>query len=202
VGLLIVSHVVTELDGAGTQALREALGRADAVVWVEPGTAAASRAVIDAREQLREKFHVIAPCTHARACGLLTPGNANHWCHHFASPPPGIMGDSRWVRFAQRAGIDLRSLPYSFLVLERKGLRDPVPGSMPAGWSRVLGEPRVYKGFAKLLSCQADGVGELELQKRAAPQVFRALKSGAASSIWRWKQAGQRITEAEPYSSQ
>ena len=104
------------------------------------------------------------------------------------------MADSNWVRFAQRAGIDLRRLPYSFLVLERRGLRDPVPGLLPAGWSRVLGEPRVYKGFAKILSCQSEGVRELELQKRDAPGVFKSMKGGQARTLQRWEIHGTRIT--------
>jgi len=196
-GVLILSHVLNELDEAGGKALRQAIDRAEAVLWVEPGTWADSRALIAIREQLREKFLLIAPCPHQGACGLLIPQNARHWCHHFARPPHGIMADSNWVRFAQHAGIDLRSLPFSFLVLERKGLRQPVPGLMPDGGSRVLGAPRVYKGFAKLLSCQAEGVCELELQKRAAPEVFNAFKNGLAPTQWRWTLDGNRITRAD-----
>ena len=199
-GTLVISHVLNELDEAGGRELRRVLDRADAVLWVEPGTAADSRALIALREALREQFHVIAPCTHQAGCGLLAPENARHWCHHFAAPPPGIMADSDWVRFAQRAGLDLRSLPYSFLVLERMGLRAPVPGLLPEGWSRVLGEPRVYKGFARVLSCQADGVRDLELQKRVAPEVHRAFKDGRAPSLWRWKGEGRRIVGLEPFA--
>jgi hypothetical protein len=110
------------------------------------------------------------------------------------------MADSDWVRFAQRAGLDLRSLPYSFLVLERTGPRAPVPGFIPEGWSRVLGEPRIYKGFARVLSCQADGVRELELQKRVAPEAHRAFKDGRAPSLWRWKEEGRRIVGLEPFA--
>jgi len=197
VGTLVISHVLNELDEAGGRALRQVIDRARAVLWVEPGTHADSRALIAMREALREQFHVIAPCTHQSACGLLAAENARHWCHHFASPPAGIMADSHWVRFAQRAGIDLRSLPYSFLVLERRGLREPVPGPSFAGWSRVLGEPRVYKGFAKVLSCQTDGVRELELQKRDAPEIFKAMKHGAAAKLHRWTLSGTRIKTVE-----
>ena len=107
------------------------------------------------------------------------------------------MADSNWVRFAQRSGLDLRSLPYSFLVLERKGLRAPTPGLLSDGWSRVLAEARVYKGFAKVLSCQRDGVRELELQKRVTPKVHRAFKDGGAPSLWRWKEESGRIVELE-----
>jgi hypothetical protein len=194
IGTLVVSHVLNELNEAGGRALREAIDHADAVLWVEPGTFADSRGLIAMREALREQFHLIAPCTHQNVCGLLSPANERHWCHHFAPPPNSIMADSNWVRFAQRAGIDLRSLPYSFLVLERRGLREPVPGLLPDGWSRVLGAPRVYKGFARVLSCQTDGVRELELQKRNAPDVFKAMKSDEASALYRWNLEGSRIT--------
>jgi hypothetical protein len=141
---------------------------------VEPGAHADSRALIAMRERLRDEFEVVAPCTHGETCGLLAPGNERHWCHNFAAPPPGLMADSNWVRFGQRMGIDLRSLPYSFLVLERKGLRS-ADGRF-IGWARVVGSPRVYKGFAKLFCCQADGVRDLTLQKRDAPEVFKRLK--------------------------
>jgi len=194
VGTLVISHVLNELTDAGGQALRDAIDRADAVLWVEPGTYADSRALIEVRERLREKFLLIAPCTHQAGCGLLVPENERHWCHHFASPPAGIMADSNWVRFAQRAGIDLRSLPYSFLALERKGLRDPVPGLLPDGFSRIIGEPRFYKGFAKIFSCQADAVRDLTLQKRDAPELFKALKDKEeATPFQQWTVVGGRI---------
>jgi hypothetical protein len=197
VGTLILSHVLNELDEPAGQRLRRVIDRADAVLWIEPGTFAESRALVAIREALREQFHVIAPCTHLAMCGLLGPGNERHWCHHFAPPPPGIMADSNWVQFAQRAGLDLRSLPYSFLVLERRGLRDPIPGLLPSGGSRLLGRARVYKGFAKLLSCQAEGVQDLELQKRVDPGLFKALKNETASSLWHWTLEGQRIVGAQ-----
>jgi len=139
---------------------------------------------------------VIAPCTHQAGCGILAAGNERHWCHHFAAPPLGIMGDSNWVRFAQRAGIDLRSLPYSFIVMERTGLRKDGPWLVADGFSRIIGEPRLYKGFAKVLSCQADGVREFRLQKRAAPDLFRAMKDGNARPVYQWSLRGDDITSA------
>ena len=197
IGVLVISHVLNELDEAGVRALRQVIDRAQAVLWVEPGTFADSRALIAMREALHEQFLVIAPCTHQAACGLLAPENGRHWCHHFAEPPSGIMGDANWVRFAQRAGIDLRSIPHSHLVLERRGLREPVPGSLPKGWSRVLGAQRVYKGFAKVLSCQEAGVRELELQKRDVPAVFKAFKHREADAVYRFGIDGDRVTSAQ-----
>lgn len=192
---LLVSHVLNELDEAGGRALRAAIDEAAAVIWVEPGAAADSRSLIAMREALRDQFAVIAPCTHQSACGLLDPANERHWCHHFAPPPAGIMADSDWVQFAQRAGIDLRSIPYSFLVLERRGVR-PAMTTTPEGWSRLLGQVRIYKGFAKVQSCQADGVRDLELQKRDCPKVFKAFSSGEAAPVYRWTVDGRWIREA------
>lgn len=125
---------------------------------------------------------------------MLVPENERHWCHFFARPPVNIMADSNWVRFSQRAGIDLRSLPYSYLVMERIGCRASaplaeVPKMAPKAFgalqeqARIIGAPRAYKGFAKVLACQADGVREVTMQKRDDPELFRALKNGEATMI-------------------
>ena len=175
---VLVSHVLNELDPAGQTALRAALGTADAVIWVEPGTYDDSRALIAWRESLRADFDLVAPCTHQRECGMLHAHNVLHWCHHFAGPPAGLAADADWVRFGQRAGIDLRSLPYSFLVLERRGARTLPASPSFDGWSRVIGEPRLYKGFARILDCTAEDVRDTGVQQRDNPELFRAIKKG------------------------
>ena len=195
VGVVVISHVLNELPAAELLALRGLASRADAMIWVEPGTQEISRALIAIREQLRDRFRMVAPCTHQSACGLLTAENARHWCHHFATPPAGIFADSHWVKFGQRAGIDLRSLPYSFLALER---RESVPVDDPdSGLSRVLGEPRIYKGFAKVLNCDASGVTELMMQKRDAPELFKQLRRPPSPLVYRWTIAEKRIVGGE-----
>jgi len=204
VGLLVISHVLGELDEAGGQSLRRAIDRAEAVLWVEPGTHADSRTLIAMREALRDQLVVVAPCTHQAPCGLRTPENERHWCHHFAPPPAGIMADSNWVRFAQRAGIDLRSLPYSFLVLERwDAFETRNAGQLPfeEGWSRIIGVPRRYKAVARILSCQTSGVRELELQKRDLLELFKAIKDGKQEALYRWELSGGRIKAATTWAS-
>ena len=191
-GTLVLSHVLNELSEAEREALLQLVRRADAVLWVEPGTHTDSRALIAMRERLREEFEVVAPCTHRETCGQLALGNERHWCHTFAAPPVGLMADSHWVRFAQRMGIDLRSLPYSFLALERRGLRPETDKF--AGWSRVVGTPRVYKGFAKLFCCAAAGVSDLTLQKRDAPDVFKQLKDEERVLLVDGVTAGEKLT--------
>src|SRR5690606_15787488 len=110
---------------------------------------------------------------HQGACGMLAPGNERHWCHHFAPPPAGIFADSDWVKFGQHAGIDLRSLPYSALVLERSAISDTT--ALPANAGRAIGRPEIFKPGARLLGCDAAGVQTLDLPKRTAPRLVKKL---------------------------
>ncbi len=192
VDVLVVSHVLNELTPAARAALLAQARAARSVLWVEPGTSAASRDLIGFREELRAEYQIIAPCTHQLSCGLLTPANAPHWCHNFAEPPASIYADSDWVRFGQRAGIDLRSLPYSFLVLEKSAA-----AKSATEISRVVGVPRHFKGYAKVLSCDAAGVVELTVQKRTDPALFKELKRGEHALLYHWERCGDQIISAQ-----
>ena len=193
--LLLLSHVINELSPAQLAALLEVAAQAREVIWVEAGTHADSRRLCEARDTLLSRgFAAIAPCTHSAHCGMLALENARHWCHHFAAPPAEAFQDARWAEFGRELGIDLRSLPYSFLVLTR----DTVP--MTAGFSRVIGEPREAKGYARVLSCQAQGVAEFMLQKRDALQLYRALHKRRGLPLYRWTIESGKITGGEPLS--
>jgi hypothetical protein len=187
-GTLLVSHVITELSGAEVDGLAARASRAAAVIWVEPGTFEASRALVAVRERLRSRFAIIAPCTHQAGCGMLTPGMERHWCHHFADSPREAFTDARWARFARMTGIDLRSLPLSYLVLDRRAAPP-----LPAGTVRVIGRPRVGKAFARLCGCDAAGVRDRRLAKRAFPREFRQLKAGHFASLQEWQCNGDEI---------
>ena len=189
IAVLVISHVLNELDDSARADLHALISRSTTVLWVEPGTYDVSRALVGWREKLRDDFRVIAPCTHQSLCGLLAPVNERHWCHHFAPPPPEIFADSDWVRFGQRAGIDLRSLPYSFLVLDRRAARAETQTDL----SRILGEPRHYKGYARIFNCDASGVTELTLQKRDAPELFKELKRPSGPLIYHWSIENGRV---------
>ena len=195
--LLVLSHVISELPARDLAALLDLARQAREILWVEAGTHADSRRLIAVRETLRDTFAAVAPCTHQRACGLLSAKNAPHWCHHFATPPTEIFQNARWMDFGRELGIDLRSLPYSFLVLER--LRATPP---PAGLAHIIGEPREGKGHLKVLSCQAEGVAEFILQKRDAPDLYRALRKGDAAPVHRWVFNDGKITGSAERPSQ
>ena len=188
--LLVISHVINELAPQALDQLLTLAERAQAVLWVEPGTAPVSRALIAVRERLLAKFRIVAPCTHALPCGLLAPGNEPHWCHHFATAPREVFQDSGWGRFAKTLEVDLGSVPFSFLVLDRR------PGVVTEDKaSRVIGYPRHCHGFDKILSCQADGVKELVLQKRDAPTLHKEMKKDAGS-LYEWERDGDKIRGA------
>lgn len=195
--LLVISHVLNELSGAGLAALLAQVRTAREVLWVEAGTRVGSRRLIEeVREVLRGEFLVVAPCPHQGHCGLLKAENERHWCHHFAEPPRAIFQDAKWVEFGRDLHIDLRSLPYSFLVLERAG----DARERPAGLARVIGRPREAKGHCKILSCEEAGVGERMLQKRDDGELFRAFHKGTAGSLYRWETTDGRITGAERFA--
>ena len=187
IGLLLISHVLNELAPSALASLRTLIARADAVLWVEPGTRDVSRHLGTLRDELRESFRVIAPCTHENPCPILAPGNDRHWCHFFAPPPSEIFADSNWVKFGQRAGIDLRSLPYCFVALDRNHTVNH------EGLSRVIGRAEHFKPYARVLNCDAAGLAELELPKRADPALFKHLERTKAPLIYRWRREENKI---------
>ncbi|MES2692933.1 MAG: small ribosomal subunit Rsm22 family protein [Verrucomicrobiota bacterium] len=193
IGLLVVSHVLNELPPDAVASLRALIARADAVLWVEPGTHDISRQLGRFRDELRATFRIVAPCTHELGCPMFTEENTRHWCHFFASPPANIQADSNWVKFGQRAGIDLRSLPYCFVALEKT----PAAAPLPEGWSRIIGRPEHFKPYARWLNCDATGLAELELPKRADTALFKDLDRTKLPLIYRWQRAGDKVTGGE-----
>lgn len=193
--LLLVSHVVNELD---SESLRRLLGlarTAEEVIWVEAGSYADSRALIGAREELKQDFQIVAPCPHAARCGILAEGNEPHWCHHFGEVPGWIFQDSGWSQFGRELGIDLTTLPYSYLVLTKHGAPNL------AGNTRVIGRPREFKGRMQVLSCREEGVADYTLQKRDAPGLFKDFQKERADSLQQWRIEDGKILLQHPTSN-
>jgi hypothetical protein len=191
IGLLVVSHVLNELNESGREELRRLARRSAAVLWVEPGSRETSRALGAFRDDWLKDFRVVAPCTHNEPCPVLLPGNERDWCHFFAPPPSAIFMDSNWVKFGQRAGIDLRSLPYSFLALDRTWT------GTPEGLSRILGRPEHFKPYARFLNCDASGLAELTLPRRANRELYRELEKAKGPLVYRWTRDGAKIQAGE-----
>jgi hypothetical protein len=187
IGLLVVSHVLNELPPGARDEVMSLVARSRAVIWTEPGSRETSRALGAIRDGVIGEFKVVAPCTHMNACPVLGNGNERHWCHFFASPPPGIFADSNWVKFGQRAGIDLRSLPYSFLALDRRW-------RAPDGNSRVIGRPESFKPYLRLLNCDGGGLKEIEITKRSAPGLNKEMPKEKLPLVYKWERIGSAIS--------
>ncbi len=196
--LVLVSHVLTELSEADLAAWVATVRRAQTLIWVDAGTREVSRRLVDGvREPLRSAgWRVVAPCTHSEVCPLRGVAMERHWCHHFARVPAEVHQDAAWRELSLSLGIDLRVLPYSFLVMEAP---DAPPGApLPAGAARVIGQPREFKGYLRVLSCAEGQSGDWMLQKRDAPEAFRRLVRGRGPSLYRWEISGDRILRADP----
>ena len=195
IGLLIISHVLNELDPAARAELDALVARAAAVIWVEPGTHEGSRQLGTLRETLSASFTTIAPCTHTGPCGMFLPEHTRDWCHFFAAPPSEIYAMPDWVKFGQRAGIDLRSLPYAFFALDR------TPAvSAPADLSRIIGRPEHFKPYARFLNCDAQGLTSLELMKRSDPALYKQLDRARGPLIYRWQRDGDKVHGGAPFA--
>lgn len=187
--VLLLSHVLPELSTGQTEGLLALASSAQSVIWVEPGDYESSLALVAVRERLRECFQIVAPCPHQERCGVLEPGNEPHWCHQFAAPPGFIFQDAHWARFANEMEVDLRSLPVSYLVLDRR----PAP-ALPGGAVRIVGRPRIEKPFARVLGCQADGeLTERRLVKRDLPGAFHQFRKGRWDSLQCWRCEGDAV---------
>jgi hypothetical protein len=191
--ILLVSHVLNELDGPTRSELIALARRAAAVLFVEPGTPEDSRSLIAVREELRDNFFSWSPCPHNEKCGMLVEANSRHWCHHFAKPPTEAFTESGWGRFSQMMSIDPRSLPYSHLALDRAEPR------RPENLHRLIGRPRQSTGLSKLLTCTAQGAAEFEMQKRDVPPLWKTLDKGRHENLFDFETENGRITGGSVY---
>lgn len=195
--LLVISHVLTELSPAGIEELLQLASQATAVLWVEPGTYEASRQLVSIRERVRGEFQLVAPCPHQGRCGVLATGCESHWCHQFAPPPEFVFADAFWTNFARTMEIDLRSLPLSYLVLDRRSVTP-----LPANAARILGRPEVFKPHVALLGCSRDGLIAGTVSRREDADGYRRLKKGKCPSLQIWERTGSQLHSWRPWSDE
>jgi hypothetical protein len=191
---VLVSHVLSELDEPHVDALLTMLDQATSVIWVEPGDRENSRRLQSIRDRLLGAFSVMAPCTHQESCPLLDEAMERHWCHHFAPTPPEAFTDPGWGRFVSETGIDIRSTPLSFIVMDRRPLPDPGFDAV-----HVIGRPRVSKVEARVFGCDQSGVTDARLTKRKLPGRYREAKKGRLDHLARWELEGDEVVRWEPW---
>jgi hypothetical protein len=191
---LLVSHVLSELSERSIESLVSVLSGVAALVWVEPGDRDTARALQDIRDRLLGPLSVVAPCTHQNACPLRAEAMERHWCHHFASPPADAFTDPGWGRFTSETGIDLRSTPTSFLVMDRQPVADPGAEAV-----HVIGRPRVSKPEVRVFGCDASGVNEARITKRRMPERYREAKKGRLDVLARWAVIDGEVVSWTPW---
>lgn len=176
VDVLLVSHVLDELGDEELAALCGAVERATAVIWVEPGSRRTSRRLGELRERFRASHAVLAPCTHQETCGALATETS--WCHSFARPPRMVFTEGSWAEFGRELGIDLRSLPYSFLALAKRGV-SPLAGVLDGPSARLLGRPHLTRGRAEFELCAASGVAAVDFLQRTDKALYKTFDDWA-----------------------
>lgn len=191
--VLLASHVLDELDAAGRARFSTLLRRARFVIWVEAGSKRTSRALSALRDELLDVHDPLLPCTHRERCGVLAAGREADWCHHFAPPAPEAFTTAFWRTFSRTLGIDLRAVPYAWLVLGARADR----ARSDTGLARVLGTPRFEKGRVRLLTCSDAGVEDTVVLERLDKGWFRALEKGTGGRLLRLERQGTRITRLE-----
>ena len=194
--VVLISHVLAEIDGGDLAMLLQTVARARAVLWVEPGTREVARRLVDLREELAADFTPIAPCPHRGACPLARPERSADWCHLFATPDPESFTSAHWRRFSDNLGVDLRSLPMSYLVL----VRPDDAGPAPAGdLGRPLGRPKLEKGRALLDLCVPGDVRRVRWLERTDRRLFRSLRGRRAfHPLLRVELDGDHLVRMEP----
>lgn len=170
--VLLISHVINELDREGISHLQSRVRGSALTIWVEPGTPEISAMLVAMREELRPHLRVLAPCPHSGPCGMQSAENDRNWCHFFAKAPAEVFQDPVWARFSKELKIDLRALPVSYCVFQKDG-----NGLVQDNSRRLIGRARIYKGMAKGLVCDERGVKEATFLKRTDKMVWKELKN-------------------------
>ena len=147
--LLLISHVMTELNEGQLQKLVSELSHYPYVLWVEAGTSAVSHRMMKVRNQLLDRFQVMAPCPHQKDCPLTS---GEDWCHFFAKAPQEAFTSKFWRDFADNLQIDVASLPSSYLFLGPKDLETHQCEG------RVIGSIRRHKAYQEYLACRKDNL--------------------------------------------
>lgn len=181
--LLVLSHVIGELEEPELTRLAAFAATADEIIWVEPGSREISRRLSAVRDALAQGGHrFVAPCPHDAPCPMLAAENERHWCHFFAPAPPEVFHSAFWREFSREVEVDLRSLPYSFLASSKV----MSPRRWPDG-ERMIGRPREYKAHLLTLGCGSDGaLHDRMLQKRDEPAIFRAITKKNLRGVFAW----------------
>lgn len=189
----LISHVATELSPEQFQSLIHVLeARAEGFIWVEPGAYGPSRALLQVHRHFLGQLFPWAPCPGMFSCPMQAADRWDDWCHQFAHPPVEVFQDPFWAAFAEIMGVDLRSLPVSFLCMDRRkpALNDP-------SLCRFLGRPHRLKYQMEVTACHQGAIKDIVIPKRSFPDQYKAFKKGHFSSMMSLEESGSILQSCE-----
>jgi ribosomal protein RSM22 (predicted rRNA methylase) len=158
--LVLASYVLGELHEPVAQRLWEQT--ADTIVFVEPGTPAGYRRILDARAAVIEAGgFTVAPCPHDVSCPL----PEGDWCHFSVRLPR-----SKLHRRAKGVELGYEDEKYSYAVLSR----EPVPKAS----ARIIRQPQIRSGHVILATCEPGGT-ERRTVSRKQGALYREAKNVA-----------------------
>ena len=148
--LVVVSYVLGELaDAAGTAGMLWERA-ADTIAFVEPGTPAGHRRILEARASvIAAGGSTVAPCPHDLPCPL----SADDWCHFAVRLPR-----SKLHRRAKGVELGYEDEKFSYAVLSR------VP--VPKAGARIIRQPQVRSGHVLLVTCEPDGIHQRTVSRK------------------------------------
>ena len=130
---------LADVAGTATQLWRHAT---DTIAFVEPGTPAGYRRILEARAAVIEAGgFTVAPCPHDLPCPL----PADDWCHFAVRLPR-----SKLHRRAKGVELGYEDEKFSYAVLSR----EPA-AKAPA---RIIRQPQVRSGHVHLVTSEPDGI--------------------------------------------
>lgn len=200
----IASHVFSELPTTSYPSLLQTLITAQDILWVESATRPNTRAFhATIRDALRDIFTPVAPCPHGGACPLTGPKHPSDWCHFFAPVPTEVHIDSAWREFSRAIQVDLRSIPFTAIAMQRNASikTTSLPrtkGNSERILARRVANPSEHKGYSKAQFCTAEGILDLEAWKRDVPDLLKSWKRDVRLPLYRLEMDGRRILHAEP----
>lgn len=158
--LVVASYVLGELR-ARVEARLWAQAT-DTIAFVEPGTPAGFRRILEARAAVIEAGgYTVAPCPHDLPCPL----PVDDWCHFAVRLPR-----SKLHRRAKGVELGYEDEKFSYAVLSR----EPVPKAA----ARIIRQPQTRSGHVNLVTSEPDGIHERTVSRKQGA-VYKEARSAA-----------------------
>lgn len=160
--LVVASYVLGELDDVAGTATRLWEHAADTIAFVEPGTPAGYRRVLEARASVIGAGGLtVAPCPHDLPCPL----PEDDWCHFAVRLPR-----SKLHRRAKGVELGYEDEKFSYAVLSRE--------AVPKAPARIIRQPQVRSGHVNLVTSEPDGIHQRTVSRREGDR-FKEAKGAA-----------------------